>query len=265
MKYLITGSIAAYHWFPDFRKPSDIDLLTSAKITCKTDNIDACVIDASHHEAADAIFAANKDPVFLDADLLYTLKCSHAAWDIKWEKTMFDIVFFKQKGCKLNREIFDKLIPVWEKIHGKKKVNLNQTLEYFFTEHVQRRYPHEWLHEQLAFNGQPMHTRIRKDLTKALCSKSMFESLSDEEKLETALEEILVLAVERFDLTVDSSIVDRRVAIGKSYKNLITSQTKGWFCLFLIENQKELLFDCKSKYLNHLNSALRKIKDSDGI
>lgn len=44
MNWLIIGSTAMYHWFPDARKPKDLDLLTPAKIT--GNHGDICVVDA---------------------------------------------------------------------------------------------------------------------------------------------------------------------------------------------------------------------------
>ena len=94
MNWLIIGSVATYHWFPDARKPGDIDLLTEATISGNNSHI--CVVDSQWHDAAQELIDASRDKVFLDADLLFTLKVSHAEWDVKWKKTMFDIQFLQQ-------------------------------------------------------------------------------------------------------------------------------------------------------------------------
>ena len=130
MNWLIIGSTATYHWFPDARKPSDIDLLSKAKISGNVST--ECVVDSHWHDAAQLVIDKSKDKVFADPDLLFTLKVSHANWDIKWDKTMFDIHFLKQKGAKLDMEVWTALTKVWKTVHAKHKCNLkhNRNLKH---------------------------------------------------------------------------------------------------------------------------------------
>ena len=159
--WLIIGSTAMYHWFPDGRKPNDIDILTKANI--KSSSLKDCFIDTQWNEVSQLILDTNKDPVFLDPDLLYTLKLSHAQYDIKWKKTMSDIVFLEYHDCEVDKEIYDELVKVWKKIHCSKNVNLNQPVTEFFKDAVIRKYDHELLHELVKFNDKPMHEYIRKE------------------------------------------------------------------------------------------------------
>ena len=259
MTWLITGSVAARHWFSDFRQPTDIDLLTPASI--KTSNSSECIIDTSWHNAAQLIMDHNTDKVFLDANLLFTLKVSHAHWNVWWDKTMFDIDFFKKKQCTLNETVYKALLPVWSEIHGAKKVNLNQTVADFFDDAVVRRFDHEALHRLAAYNGPPMHEHIRPDLGRAWCSRAMFEALPAEQQYETCLEEIIVTSIERANLEGPAPQSKTMPAIYAGYKQLITSMTAGWFAKFLILNQKELLRDRKIKLLNKTNEVLVALKD----
>ena len=257
MKWLITGSVAQYHWFEDSRKPKDIDLLTPAKI-CGNDPL-VCVIDAKWHELADEIILRNNDPVFVDPNMLFTLKVSHAHWDIFWNKTMFDITFLKEKGCHIHEDLYHKLVKMWTGIHGEKRANLNVTVEEFFSDAVNRKYDHDFIHECVAFNDRPMHELIRPDLSKAWCSEELFNALSEEQRAQTALEEMMATAIERRNLDVRSSKLVRYAALLHAHKQLCTSMTKGWFARYLIINHHDLIHKRKSQWQNQLTIALDKI------
>lgn len=258
MNWRIIGSVAAYHWFPDARAPSDIDLLTPAKITGNLST--TCVVDAQWHDAAQYMIDINKDPVFLDPDSLLTLKVSHAHWDVKWNKTMFDVQFFKMKGCQVNMELYHKLFKVWEVVHGKKRVNMSKSMDVFFNDAVTRKYDHEELHKLVAFYDAPMHEQLRPDHGTAWCDVKRFDALSQDDKARVALEEIMAVAIERFQLTAKSPNSVKRCAMSNAYKKLCTSMTTGWFARFLILNQRELLFTRRDEWIPILNSALRNLQ-----
>lgn len=254
MTWLISGSTAIYHWFPDFpRNPVDLDLLSPAAPKFVHSEL---FIDVDWHEAAELMLNRNVDPVFLDPDLLFTVKVSHAHWDVKWQKTMFDVNFLKNKGCKLNYLIYDALFKVWTQVHGRKNVNMNRKMEEFFDDAVVRTYGHEWLHELVAFNGRPMHEQLRPDHGTAWCSQEKFLELSDEDQFKTALEEILVVAIERGKLSPTSNKIDRLRAVHRAYFKLVTSMTTGWFARFLILNQVTLLTQRKELWQTQLNKTL---------
>jgi hypothetical protein len=253
-QWRITGSAACYHWFPDSRVPGDIDILTPARITSQ--NTDVCFVDPQWNNAAAEIIRKNKDPVFVDPDSLLTIKVSHAHWNIKWQKTLFDVDFLQSKGAKFDLELYNLLVLCWEQIHGKKQVNLNQPVAEFFQDAVVRKYDHEILHQLVAFGDRPMHERIRKDLNNAFCDENLFLQLSPQEQLQTAMEEMLVTAIERNSITENSSSFDRIVAVNSALKLLIVSMTKGWFGRFLIFNHRELLSRRKTEWQKKLNSAL---------
>lgn len=231
---LIYGSAALKHWFPDCPKqPKDLDFI------CR-DKQRQPGIEYHWTDGFEYILKNNKDDTFVDPDFLYTIKVSHAAWDVHWDKTMKHIIFLKNHGCNLDRELYDILIPEWEVIHGKKKVNLKTQNKDFFKPTIKREFDHDWLHEYLAFSDRPMHEKIRKDLSSPMPSKQLWDDLSHADKLKCALEETYVIATERY---LDFDRPNFKGAKIKSMKNLITSMTKGWFNLFLIENFEELFFN----------------------
>lgn len=257
----IIGSTAAYHWFPHgaggkpARVPKDIDLLTPAKVA--SDSPTTCLVDAQWHSAAEYLISINRDPVFLDPDLLLTLKVSHAHWDVKWSKTIWDVWFLQEAGAKLNMDAYDRLFKVWTEVHGAKKVNLKKPVAEFFIDAVRRKHDHEQLHELLAFNDRPMHERLRPDNLSVWCDAGLFNALSAEQQFQTALEELLVVAVERFDLDSTSTPIDILKAVNGAYHQLVTSMTTGWFARFLILNHCHLTSRMKSTWLPHLQSVLK--------
>lgn len=254
MTWLIIGSTAAYHWFPDARKPFDIDLLTPAKIS--TSDSKECFVDSQWHEVAEEIIKVNTDPVFADPDILFTLKVSHAHWNVKWDKTMYDIEFLKRKGAKLNYRLYHMLVKVWETVHGAKRVNMNQPMSEFFKDAVQREYDHERLHELVAFYDRPLHERLRTDHNTAWCSQELFDNMSDDDQFKTALEEMMATAIERSLLKAGCKRSDIMVAMSKAHFQLCTSMTKGWFARFLILNRHKLLSEYKEQWIPQINKAL---------
>lgn len=257
MNWLIIGSVATYHWFPDARKPSDIDLLTPAKISGNHSSV--CVVDAQWHDAAQHIIEHNKDPVFADPDTLLTLKVSHAHWDVKWNKTMYDVNFFKKKGCQVNMDLYHKLFKVWESVHGKKRVNMRKSMDEFFKDAVDREYDHEDLHRLVAFYDAPLHERLRPDHGTAWCSEELFKSLSQDDQMRVAMEEIMATAIERYKLKPSDARSTRRIAMSGAFRRLCTSMTTGWFARFLILNQNELLNERKDEWMPVLNKALNSL------
>lgn len=240
---LIFGSTALKFWFPDFkREPKDLDVITKNP-TMMTPKEEHYWVSGFEY-----VLKNNKHNRYVDPDFLYTIKVSHAAWDIWWDKTMHDIMYLNNKGCKLDENLYHLLWQDWNVIHRQKKINLNVKNEEFFKKTVTRAYEHDWLHTVFAFYDEPLHNRIRKDPTSALCSEKLWTSLSFEDKVKCALEEVYVIAAERF---VSRGIPPKTARI-KSLKLLITSSTKGWFNLFLIENFETLIKYDLTHYLTRL-------------
>ena len=236
-KYLIYGSTAIKHFFPDYpNEPKDLDIIVD------TDNnyhiaIDECRrIEQYYLPEFQYIFENNKDKKFVDPDFLYTIKMSHLSWDINWDKHMKSAIFLREQGAKLDKKLYDSLMIAWSRIHGAKKVKMNVKNEDFFKESIPRKYNHEFLHEQFAFYDRPLNERIRKDLDSPLCSEELWNLLSDEDKFKCALEELLVLTAERFIFVPKENQLQLKFARTKMLKTMITSTTSGWFNLYLKEH-----------------------------
>lgn len=230
---LIYGSTAIKHWFPDFkREPSDLDYIQSKYQVCK-DKVEYYWTDAFSY------LDKNIDKKYVDPDYLYTIKLSHLSWDVNWDKHMWDLIFLKSKWCKNVPEFYDKLVSDWSCRYWSPKIYLKGKNEDFFKPIIWRKYDHDWLHWEYAIYWRPMHEKIRPDLSSPYCDVNLWESLSYQEKLDCAIEEIYVIATERW-VFIDKPL-PLWIAKAKSLKKMITSSSSWWFNLFVKENFKELL------------------------
>lgn len=242
---LIFGSTALKHWFQDLnREPKDLDYISKDGKNSK---------EVEYHWAPSFQYIVdnNKDSVYVDPNYLYTIKVSHAAWDIRWEKTIRDIKFMKDKGCVLDIPLYEILLKDWNVIHSEKRIRLKGTPEEFFNKNIARKVPHEQLHDIVKFYDKPLHESIRPDKNDVACSKKLWDNLSQEDKLKCALEETYVFAIERY------SEYPPNIALSKALKHLITKSTKGYFNLFMIDNFFDLLYYDRDRYIG----IFKKVKD----
>lgn len=236
--WLITGSVALKHWCSDFtRVPTDVDFLSPVDVSSVKPS--QLGIESHWYPVAQQIVDRNQDSTFVDLNMLYTIKVSHAAWDVKWDKTMFDIAFMKKHSARIEHEdIFNSLVKHWSDVHGQKRVNLKMSNDQFFTDAVGRNIDHDALHRLVANGNAPMHTLIRSDMESPWCDFQLWNKLSYQDKIKTASEEICVIAIERYLTGTQNSAI--LIACSKAYKNLVLTMTSGWFNRFLIENRQEI-------------------------
>lgn len=248
---LIFGSTAARHWIPDFRTPNDLDYLGVGK---SSKGIEYHWCDAMQY-----VVDNNVDKVYVDLDYLYTIKLSHVPFNDRKRIThLKDIDVMKKAGARVDVKLYDMLWSEWEDRFGKKSVNFSTPNKYFFKETIDRVIEHDTLHERLAFYKAPMHTLIRYNDESPYCSEILFDRLSYDDKIITVLEELWVIATERFLLK------DRRTSFQlakvKSLDKLITSLTKGWFNRFICENAVYIMSCCGDTDKVFINK-IKEIKD----
>lgn len=226
-KQLIFGSTALKHWLPDLKRtPKDLDIMGTGASTSK--------VEYHFNPAFNYILEHNKDATYVDLNLLYTIKCSHLHYDINWDKHCIDIMFMQSKGCQLDDTLYDLLMKDWEQIHGKKRVNLNQSKDTFFTPYVKRLIDHDTLHEMLAYKGIPIYKSILKDGKEVLTDIHKWNMLSHEDKLLCILEEVYVTAFERW------SNLPPQISKMKAMKLYCTSLAKNDYFKYAVVNMKEL-------------------------
>jgi hypothetical protein len=189
MNYLIIGSTAIKHYFPDFsREPKDLDVVSSEKIesNVRVEYLDNPVI--TNYQATG----------YLKPNLLLTLKVSHLFWDINWEKHLYDIQFLFKKDCKLNLKLLEELTSFWNvRLPKIRRSRLNQSKEEFFTNAINDSTDeHDNRHKLL--NSNPAYLQILKDNSEVEVDESKFLVLDFNEKVRVVFEETAVMAWERY-------------------------------------------------------------------
>ncbi|MCB1712120.1 MAG: hypothetical protein KDH96_06495 [Candidatus Riesia sp.] len=228
---VIAGSTAIKHWIPSFREPFDTDIIISVDddITTRNDiiRLPQNIID---------ILPVEND--YLTLDGVFTLKCSHMGWDIKWNKHKKDVLFLKQYGCQIIPSLYKQLVNFWKTEHKNKPyLSLYKTKQEFFDDYVPHFYDHDYLHELVAYPNIPIYTKCLKDNEEVAICIHKFNNLCIEEQLKMFKEEICVIALERW---IVNEQIKNPVSLFKAYKlalhKTITSLTKNWACDFIIQN-----------------------------
>jgi hypothetical protein len=243
MTYIISGSHALCHNVPSLSKhPKDLDVIVPIGHDRPTIAYDGRV---EYHELPDTIISKfTTVNQYLDLPSLYTLKLSHAEYDIHWYKTVNDIQFIKkQLGVVEHHELgdyynnlLDSLKDHWKTLHTyKNRINLMKDKEQFFTDKVNRIMDHDTIHKHVAYGERPMYTKILMDGHQVMVDKSKFDGLCYGDKISLAKEETTVIAIERWIIPNRNFCGYTRLYRDCS-KHLITQMTKGWFPTFMADN-----------------------------
>lgn len=229
MDKIIIGSTAIKKVYPDFkREPKDIDYAVRQKTMGYVNN-DGDILDFM----CIPVLFNYVNSEYIDMDSLLTLKISHLAYDIKWDKHFFDTLFLISKGHKLNRPLYDELCEYWPKFHTHPKYrrsDLNMSKTDFFTNEINYDdNEHDFIHTIITDNGnEPMYKKILVDGEEVMISEDKFNALSLEEKRSVVREEVYVMAYERF------RNYHYRIAYDKMLKKFICRHAPVWMIPFII-------------------------------
>jgi hypothetical protein len=174
----------------------------------------------------------------MTADELYTLKFSHAIYDIHWQKTMSDIRFFQLRGCKIVPDFLMQLRNHWYTKHINKRCNFEKEEKGFFKDNVSRQIPHDDLHK--IFNQIPSYTHVVEGVKPI---KEKFDSISQVIKDNICWEEAFVISIERY-----YDKLPFRTAYNKAQQDLITRLHPIWLADYVIENWSQTFWTVKNNY-----------------
>jgi len=249
---ILIGSTAIKHWFPDFnREPKDLDYIVNEEF--EKENSEKRV-----EYLPNPVFKDYEHEIMLPDDL-YTLKISHSFWDLEnksWEKHMWDIQFLKEKGCKLDWNLFWELYEYWNELHGEnKRSNLKMSAEDFFDNAIKYSIPHDDLHEILIqhpyFEGQIEPTYKKILIGEVDVCMEKFKELTEKEKFNLVFEEVAVMAIERFPKKMYY-----KQQYQKMLKKFIISHAKIEEALWIIENHKNLLCNIPFNFKEFINQNI---------
>ena len=242
---LIVGSVALFQYGLNRNQPVDTDIWVSKEhlvslSTLKPEigNFDMAVMPLGILDLVPTI-----DNLYATADAIYTIKCSHAIYDIKWPKTKLDILHLKWNGCKIIPELYKALKLHWKEVHGNKDfLSLNKTKEDFFTDNVTYVYDHDWLHELVAYPNKPMYSNCLKDGHEVLIDKDKFKAMPFEDQVRMFREEITVIAAERWLIPEKwRGKISWYQAYMLSLQKTVVSLTKGDYSYFLVDNLEHFI------------------------
>lgn len=248
---MIVGSTALEYFEMNRCFPKDVDIWTDDPEYESPEGDD-------WHLIPTAIMDMIYDPHgYCTPDQIYTIKCSHAVWDIMWDKTKLDILWLKANGCKIIPELYKALIEHWTFVHGNKNfLSLNKSKDDFFDDNVNYVEDHDYLHQLVAYPNAPVYTTVLKDGEDVLIDKDKFFAMPLELQVKMFREEMAVIACERW--LIDPRFKDKiswYKAHVYSVRKTITTLTKGVFSRFLVENLEHFVKP-EYKYVKHLIETL---------
>jgi hypothetical protein len=237
----LIGSRAMRHWFPDAREPrGDWDWQGSFPVEHA-----AFTVQGEHHDTfTDERLRAWDWGVIATPDELYTLKVSHAFWEIggpkNWDKHASDIRFLKRKGAVFLRPLYDIVLPIWKERYKRNPVSLDKSARNFFADAVNRKYDHDSVHETIAYYDRPLYESVLRDGSEVAVDNAKFEALDYEVKLQLVREEVYATALERILIPRDYQ-GSPGAAYHWALRRTATSLFKGDWALFLVLNLDRLM------------------------
>lgn len=252
MDRVIIGSTAMHYWGINTRTPRDLD-------TMSTDYVEGEDTTILPKTILDAIPRCGE---YATIDALYTIKCSHLGWDIKWEKHKRDALYLRSIGAEIIHDLYHLLVDFWRVEHGNKDyLSLYQKKSDFFNDHVTYVYDHDYLHELVAYPNKPTYTLCLVEGESVAIDRDKFLNLSLDVQRRLFMEEITVISVERW--LVNPGCIGK-YSIGRAHSlsvhKTITSLTKNWATDFLIENL-EFFIRPDLTYYNHILTTLKEGED----
>ncbi len=232
MTYIVIGSTALHRWFPELtRKPKDHDVFSDFVIAGENPDQDIFWDNRLYQHFGE------RDSRTATVNELYTVKVSHAQWDLKndsWGKHMKDILFLQSQGAKLIPELHDLLYKIWIDRHGPKKMTFTES-EEFFDDAVVRKWDHDSLHESVAYGDHALYLDYLLPGRSVAMDMGKVWAAEHDTLVKLFREEIYATALERWCVPREY-----RVSPGWAYhwalRRTITSLTKGKSSLWLIEN-----------------------------
>lgn len=182
-------------------------------------------------------------------DDLYTIKLFLAQWDTNFAEDISAIYYLKFRGCSLNKPLYNALCSRFEPLLPTKRVLDTPTKQGSFKLNTDRLYLHDVIHQHFAHYSEPLYKAILKRPGSIYTSEKKFRALSQEDQFKCALEEIYTVATERLIIPFGYSPQEAKYI---AMKRLCIGLSKGYFCIFLLENFFELLYSSNSYFLGKL-------------
>lgn len=235
---VIIGSEAIKYWFQDFKRvPKDIDIILEDGEEVKLEGTYSKIEILPNPVLLKYLKDNNIVQKYCPPNILYTLKMSHMFWNINWEKHLCDIQFLQSKGCILEKDLFKNLYEYWNSFHSKnKRSDLKMSADEFFDNTIVYPIEHDTLHKMLIKHpyfeaNVPTYSKILKNGCEVEVCEEKFNNLSHFEKCNLVMEEVMVMALERY-----STREKWYPAYCKMLKKFAINHAPMWEAIFILEN-----------------------------
>lgn len=259
MRSLIVGSHALKALGVCNREPKDIDWwndMVSQQWSLATN------VDHLWHPSFVEFIPETETTQYATLDQMYTIKLSHSHWELKngsWNKHIYDMIQLQNAGAKFDFGLYKILYKVWEEMHGKKVMNLDQDKTEFFDDAVRRVYDHDSIHESVAYGDRPIYEDILKDGATVDVDPDKLWSLPHERLVRLFTEEVCVTALERIVIPRNYK-TSPSAAYLWALRRTITSLTKGRSSRFILENIQEFIKPDPDYVYRHIRNADRLVR-----
>ena len=254
MKPVLIGSRALNFLFParKIKPDADWDVISDAPIEgCEwhdvkhLNNADVLHYSGWHGEVElpDGTMADVMSPLGLAI-----IKRSHLWRDLSFQKHITDYHKYLHPFLEhfasidesiINADLYTR-IELTKIAYPQGNPNLMQPVQAFFTDAVEKKFSHDWLHELYAYEEQPMYKRMQDNPELAWCKKELWYNLTHTQRLQAVAEEAYVIATERFLVPKDFNYPHKQAFI-KSLDKICTTLCSGWFRDFSIQNYPEII------------------------
>lgn len=256
VQQLVIGSSALWALGFEWRIPQDWDVFSA---NYKSDS--GYVADAFWDESFQQWIPEGTNR-YATLDELYTIKASHQGWELKngsWNKHAYDLIMLKREGAKILDPLYNNLYKVWEELHGKKVMNLDQDKSEFFADAVRRKYDHDSLHNSVAYGERPIYEECLRDGATVDIDPRKMWSLPQGKLIQLFQEEIAVTALERIMVPRDYTGSPAAAWLW-SVRRTVTSLTKGKSSRFLIDNLETFMTPDPDYVRRHLSNKEKLVK-----
>ncbi|CAB4446961.1 unnamed protein product [Rhizophagus irregularis] len=186
--------------------------------------------------------------------ILEALKSSHINYPSNFQKNITDLHTLRvslgynitQSFCSPQRDEpieFMLKTRIMETEMAEVDLFMTSNNEEFFDHNnelsVQRRIPHDDIHELVKYGEHPIYESLKIDKSKTLIEKSLFEKIDYQTKLNCVKEEAMTIALERYLIPMVSK--NQETSYNLALARICTTLFKGWFCQFAIDNYPKLL------------------------
>jgi hypothetical protein len=229
---IVIGTTALAEHGMWIRQPEDVDVAATYKVPGK----DTIVLPQKILALIPEING------YATPDAVYTIKCSHLGWDIKWKKHKKDVLTLKHKGCKIIPKLYEALVAHWKEVNGNKDfLDMYKTKEEFFDDAVPKVIEHDMLHKISTSPYKPIYMDLHENGQEVAIDKNKFDVLPLWKQIRMFQEEIAVIAVERWLINPMCKNKYHWIqAWDKALHKTMVALTKDWMTDFMIEHLSEL-------------------------